>query len=241
LLRFEKLDNWFRVSAVEAKTSQVINAQRVILERYRPAIHRYLVACLGDTDAADELCQEFALRVVRGAFRTVDPEKGRFRDLLKSSLYHLIIDYHKRRQRGMPQLSPAAPEPAEDSAATLDSDRQFLATWRADLLNKTWEALLAEEQESGQPMHTVLHFRAAHQDLRSDQMAKQLTTVLGKQVSADWVRRLLYRAHERFAELLMAEVTGSLGEHPSDESIVQELIDLELYQYCRFALDRRKE
>ena len=58
-------------------------AQQVILQRYRPAIFRYLLACLGNADAADELCQEFSLRLIRGDFRNADPEKGRFRDLLK--------------------------------------------------------------------------------------------------------------------------------------------------------------
>ncbi len=213
-------------------------AQQVILQRYRPAIYRYLVACLGDTEAADDLCQEFSLRFVRGDFRNANPERGRFRDLLKSSLYHLIIDYHKRKR--MPQLSPEAPEPAADSSSTLDSDRQFLAAWRADLLNKAWERLAQEEQRTGQPVHTVLHFRAAHPDLRSAQMAEQLSARLGKTVSADWVRKWLHGARERFAELLLDEVSASLRE-ASDEAVVQELIDLELYQYCKIAIDRRQQ
>jgi RNA polymerase sigma-70 factor (ECF subfamily) len=215
-------------------------AQQAILQRYRPAIFRYLVACLGDTEAADDLCQEFSLRFVRGDFRNADPEKGRFRDLLKSSLYHLIIDYHKRRQRGMPQLSPEAPEPSADSASTLDSDRQFLAAWRADLLNKAWEKLAEEEHQTGRPMHTVLHYRAAHPEMRSAQMAEQLTGRLGKEVTGDWVRKWLHAARERFAEFLLDEVSASLQD-ATREAIVQELIDLELFQYCKIAVDRWQE
>src|SRR5262249_44343879 len=136
--------------------AEVTAAQQQFLLRYRQAVYRYLVACLGDPDAADELWQEFSLRFVRGDFRNANPEKGRFRDLLKAALYHLIVDYHKRRQRGMPQLSPEAPEPAAALESTFDSDRQFLNTWRTDLLNRTWDALAEEERKTGRPMHTVL-------------------------------------------------------------------------------------
>jgi RNA polymerase sigma-70 factor (ECF subfamily) len=224
--------------AHDGDPAAVSAAQQVILKRYRPAIYRYLVACLGDTEAADDLCQEFSLRFVRGDFRNANPERGRFRDLLKSSLYHLIIDYHKRRQRRMPQLAPGAPEPAADTPSTHDSDRQFLAAWRADLLNKAWEKLAQEEQKSGQPMHTVLHFRASHPEMRSATMAEQLTEKLVKKVSADWVRKWLHEARERFAALLLDEVTASL-DGATEEAIIQELIDLELYQYCKVAIDRR--
>ena len=156
-------------------------AQQIILQRYRPAIYCYLLACLKDADAADELSQEFALRFVRGDFRNANPEKGRFRDLLKSALYHLIIDYHKRRRRGMPQLLPDGPEPIVEGEGTLDSDREFLNAWRMDLLNKAWAVLAEEERRTGRPLHTVLQFRAGNTEMRSPQMAEQL--------SARWARK----------------------------------------------------
>ena len=157
--------------------------------------------------------------------------------MLKSSLYHLIIDHHKRKKRGMTQLSPDGPEPAADTSSTLDSDRQFLDAWRADLLNKAWEALADEERRTGRLMHTVLHFRAGNTNMRSAQMAEHLSARLGREVTADWVRKWLHTAREHFADLLLAEVSDSL-ENASQEDIVQELIDLELFQYCKIAVDR---
>jgi DNA-directed RNA polymerase specialized sigma24 family protein len=210
-------------------------AQQAILQRYRPAIYRYLLACLGNADAADEVCSEFSLRFVRGDFRNANPEKGRFRDLLKSSLYRLMIDYHKRRQRGMPNLAPDGPEPIATLDSTYDSDRQFLETWRANLLNKAWDALQEEERRSDRPLHTVLHYRAAHPDLRSAQMAEQLSARLGKDVSAEWVRKWLHAARGRFAELLLREVAASLRE-PTPDSVEEELIDLGLFEYCKSAV-----
>ena len=219
---------------------EVNAAQQLFLLRYYPAVRRYLVACLGDPDAADELWQEFSLRFVRGDFRNANPEKGRFRDLLKTALYHLIVDHHKRRQRGMPQVAPDAPEPAADMESTFDSDRQFLSEWRASLLGKAWEALAEEERRTGRLMHTVLHYRASHPELRSAQMAVELSARLGREVSADWVRKWLHAAREKFAEFLLHEVAASLRE-PTPDSVEQELIDLELYQYCKVAVDRWRQ
>jgi RNA polymerase sigma-70 factor (ECF subfamily) len=237
-----------RISQIESQWSvlrqahdgtpdEVHEAQQVVMRRYRPAVYRYLLACLGNPDAADEVCQEFCLRFVRGDFRNANPEKGRFRDLLKAALYHLVIDYHQRAKRGMPQLGSKCPEPTADPESTLDSDRQFITAWRADLLSKAWDALAAEEQRSGRPLHTVLHFRASHPEMRSAQVAEQLSSQRGKAVTADWVRKWLHAAREKFAELLLREVAASLDQ-ATTEAVVQELIDLELFEYCKVAVDR---
>lgn len=221
--------------AHQGASGDAVAAQGRILQRYRPAVYRYLLACVGDPEAADELCSEFILRFVAGGFRNANPEKGRFRDLLKSALYHLIVDHHNRKKRNAAQLSHDAPEPEATSDSTYDSDRQFLETWRANLLNKSWEALSEEEGRTGRPVHTVLHFRAGNPDLRSADMAKQLTVRLGKEVSADWVRKWLHTARERFADLLLREVAGSLRD-PTPDSVEEELIDLGLYEYCKEAV-----
>src|SRR5262249_62311626 len=128
------------------------------------------------------------------------------------------------------------PEPAASMESMLDSDRQFLAQWRQALLSKAWEALAEEERKTGRLLHAVLHFRAANPEMRSAQMAVELSAKLGKSLSADWVRKWLHAAREKFAEFLLTEVAGSLRD-ASIDALEQELIDLELYQYCKSALD----
>lgn len=223
------------IQAHTGAADEVNAAQEKILQRYRPAVYRYLLACLGDADAADELLSVFTVRFVSGSFRNANPEKGRFRDLLKSALYRLIIDHHNSRKRSMPQLSPDAPEPMVTSDSTYDSDRQFLDTWRANLLNKAWDTLAEEERRSGRPLHVVLHFKASNGDMRSAQMAEQLSAKLGKEVSADWVRKWLKAGRERFAELLLQEVGASLRD-PTPDAVEEELLDLGLFEYCKDAV-----
>src|SRR5262249_14740500 len=115
----------------------------------------------------------------------------------------------------------------------------FVESWRQELLARTWQALADAESQTGQPFHTVLRLRVDQPDLRSAQMAEQLTARLGKPVSAAGVRQTLHRARDRFADLLLDEVSQTVGG--SDvEDLEQELIDLDLLTYCQPALDRRR-
>ena len=194
-------------------------------------------ACLGDPDQAEELWQDFSLRFLRGDFRKADPEKGRFRDLLKTAIYHLILDHHKKRKRRMPNLSPDAPEPAQEQSSIIEPDAQFAKEWRNELLSRCWEALAEEERRSNRPLHAVLRCRAAHPDQRSHQLAEILATQLGKPVSGDWVRKWLRLARDQFAAILLREVAGTLRD-PGPDSVEEELIALELHSYCKEALQR---
>ena len=80
-------------------------ARAALVHRYRGAIYRYLLGAVRNPDVADDLAQDFALRLVRGDFRNADPERGRFRDLVKTVLFHLIVDY-QRRQKAQPRALP---------------------------------------------------------------------------------------------------------------------------------------
>jgi RNA polymerase sigma-70 factor (ECF subfamily) len=213
------------------------SAQLALMKRYGGAIYRYLVASLRDPDLADDLAQEFAYRFLRGDFRRADPQRGRFRDFVKTAVLNLIVDYH-RRQKSRPR--PLPPEELEPVAPAAGPDHPaFVESWRNELLERTWEVLARLQQQTGQPFHTVLRFRAEHPDLRSAQMAEQLTASLGRPVTADWVRQTLHRARGKFADFLLDEVEQSL-EGPTREAVEQELSELGLLDYCQPALERRR-
>jgi RNA polymerase sigma-70 factor (ECF subfamily) len=217
-------------------TEAATAARQVLLQRYGKAVHRYLMGALRDPHTADELSQEFALRFLRGGFQLAAPERGRFRDFVKGVLFHLIADHHRRKQRQPQRLPEGGLEPAAP-AQQCEADRQFLDSWRDQLLHDAWEALALFQRETGKPFHDVLRFRAEHLDLHSAQMAERLTLRFDKPVSATWVRQTLHRARDKFADLLIREVEQTLP-NPTLEQVEQELIDLDLLTYCQPALDR---
>jgi RNA polymerase sigma-70 factor (ECF subfamily) len=85
----------------------------------------------------------------------------------------------------------------------------------------------------------VLQHRVNHPDLHSPELAAGLTERLGKPVNAGAARVLLHRARDAFAELMLDEVMQSLTDGSLDAA-EDELIELDLLEYCRPALDRRR-
>jgi RNA polymerase sigma-70 factor (ECF subfamily) len=120
----------------------------------------------------------------------------------------------------------------------VESDRQFVESWCDELLARAWAALAEIETSTGQPCYAVLRFRADHPEMRSPQIAEQLSAQLGRPFTAAGIRQVLHRAREKFADLLLNEVTHTL-EKPTANQLEQELVDLGLLDYCRPALERR--
>jgi len=218
--------------------TKAVPAQRQMIDRYGGAVRRYLQAAVGNPDAADELFQEFAVRFLHGKLDGADAARGRFRDFVKGVLFHLIADYHKRLRKRPMALPQNHPDLEVGPPTLSDPDREFLASWRDDLLARTWAALNEIERQSGQPFYTVLRFRADHAQMQSPRMAEELSVPLGKPLTPAGVRQILHRAREKFADLLLDEVAQSL-EDPSDEQLRDELEHLSLLDYCRPALERK--
>src|SRR5262245_10436689 len=119
---------WNDVHKAHFGSEETIHAaQERMLNRYSTAIKRYLLGAVRDRDAADDLYQTFAERFLRGDFQRANPDRGRFRQFLKTALYHMIVDYQRQQRRRPVQLSAGVPEPEEDMRSTVESDERFLA------------------------------------------------------------------------------------------------------------------
>jgi RNA polymerase sigma-70 factor (ECF subfamily) len=80
-------------------------ARQTFLGRYTGVCRLYLRRLLRDSpnreEAVEDCYQDFSLKFIEGKFKGADPERGRFRDYLKTSLRNLALNYH-RRQQGQP-------------------------------------------------------------------------------------------------------------------------------------------
>jgi len=65
----------------------------------------------------------------------------------------------------------------------------------------------------------------------------RLADRLGPDANAEWVRRRLFDARRHFTDALVAEVAHALHP-PTPEALADELLDLDLLDYCRDALAR---
>ncbi|MHB0957202.1 MAG: RNA polymerase sigma factor [Pirellulaceae bacterium] len=212
-----------------------------LIQRYQGAAYRYLLGAVRNPSTADELFQEFALRCVQGSYRRADPARGRFRDYLRTVLVHLVVD-HQRKQRNSPKsLTVDFPQPFVEHDPPNEAEEQFLRSWRNDLLARAWAVLAEAEQRGGQPVHSVLKFRAENPSVGSAAMASRLSAMLQppSPFTESGIRKILQRARAKFADALVEEVAHSLGDCTTDD-LEQELIDVGLLPYCRAAVARRR-
>lgn len=232
---------WAMIFQAHHGTPQEINdALKLMMLRYEGAVHRYLLKAVNDPEVVRELDQEFALRFLQGNFLKYDPKLGRFRDYVKRAVRNLMIDHHRQRDRTK-QLDTdmEASISSGDGTVIEEMDEQLITAWRDELLDRAWNALEDLERRTGQPHHTVLKYRVQHPDLRSEQIARGLTAVLGKSLTGGAVRQRLQLAREKWVEFLVNEVKAGLRE-PSRAAIEEELADLRLLRYCKPVLDRLK-
>lgn len=228
--------------AHQGAAPRITTAQQELLLRYRSAIYRYLLAALREPNAAEEVAQEFAYCLVRGDFKQANPATGRFRDFVRTVVFHLIVNYQRQRKKDA-RLTPLPTESPDLAVLDLpfaDSDAEFLKLWREELLDRAWEGLASLQAGTNQPFYAVLRLRSEQPQLTSEQMAAQLGTTLGKTLKPGGVRQTLRRAREKYGDLLLEEVARSIQNSVPDQ-LEQELVDLGLLSYCRAALGRRAD
>lgn len=239
-----------RLSGIETQWSMIHNAngsnaranlaQAGVIEKYGPAIKRYLLASLRDEEAADEVFQEFSLRLVRGDFRNADSSRGKFRSFIKTTLYRLMIDHHRRKKKssrfGLGKALNVEQELAAGSGEFVD---EFLLAWRQTLLDKSWSRLEQIERNTGKPVYTILRCRVDHPELSTRQLQEYLAIHSDKVIPPlSSFRVYLHRARKKFAECLLDLVSGSLVDANRD-SVEEELIELGLHHFCVPALADR--
>ena len=220
---------------------QARHAQGVLFERYRPAIHRYLIASLRNGEAAEEVLSHFAMRIVEGRFSAADPARGRFRDYVKTTLIRMIIDYRRKACRGRRELQLEHPELAEDTSKPAD-EAQFDQAWRSDILQHAWRALADHQRRTGQLYYTVLRHRSRHPKQSSASIAQQLTARLRPDhpYTEAGIRKTLQRAREKLVAFILEEVGQSL-QTVSPQAIEDELRQLQLLSFCQAVICRQNE
>lgn len=202
-------------------------ARQELLDRYSGAVWRYLTVATQHESDAEELFQEFALRLIRGDFHRASPDRGQFRNYLKSIVVNLIRDQQRqraRRPRSLEQLDPiaeAALEPIDDL------DERFVLSWRAELLHLTWNAL----EQCNNTLFHALRIQSRIPNASSAEKAELLAKATASSCDANRFRVTLCRARKRFANLLLHEVGLTLTP-ASDEAIQAELKRLRLAAYC---------
>jgi hypothetical protein len=195
-------------------------------------MQRYLCALLRNPDDAEEVLQDFLLRVVRHGFVRARQERGRFRDYLKVAIRNAALNHLRRRRPSVPAGDGIAWVPTLDDAETV-AEREWVAQWRRCLLDRAWRALERRQRLArGSLAYITLRLSVDHPEEDSPGLADRVRALTGKRLRADAFRKQVSRARRQFAACLVYEVAQTL-DHPSLARIVDELIDLGLMEHVR--------
>ncbi len=150
------------VAAGDPQRKEARSALVSLCENYWYPLYAYLRRRGYSADEAQDLTQEFFVRVLEGRYLDrADPEKGRFRSFILTSLKFFVADEkdrHRARKRGGGVLVPLEfssgeeryqREPAHDETP----ERIFERRWALSVLDRVVERLRNEFLQHGRPEH----------------------------------------------------------------------------------------
>ena len=208
-------------------------AREALVMQYASAIRKFVFVVVKDDHLADELAQDAIVRLLKGDFSGADPNRGRFRDLLKTAIRNMARNTWNKNQR---RSSVALDLQLIDSSESDELDELWTKECRDLFLSNAWKNL--EEWEAANPgsvAFTLLRLRSQYPDDSSDQVAQRLSEEKGKTYNSENTRQQLRRARVRFAEYLVTEIADGLGD-PTPENLKEELVLLGLYSSVRDVL-----
>ena len=216
------------VAAGDPQRKEARSALVSLCENYWYPLYAYLRRRGYPADQAQDLTQEFFLRVLEGRYLDhADPEKGRFRSFLLTSLKFFVADERDRDRalkRGggvgvvVPLEFPSGEERYQREPAHDESpDRIFERRWALSVLDRVVENLREEFVRHGRPEHfeRLKVFLLGRSDAPYAALALEMNTSEGA------LKVAIHRLRKRYRELFRQEIADTVADPADVESELQ--------------------
>ncbi len=201
------------------------------VRRYAPAIQRYVRALVHNCHDAEEIVQNFFLRIAQNGLLRPS-QGGRFRDYLKAAVRNAARNYLFRNRAPKP-ADPALLQDCIADKSQAAGDQVWVNEWRKCLLERACRALEQHQSQSpGNLFHLVLNMIANNPLDDSKTLAARTSALIGRPLRDEAFRKQVSRARRLLARLLVREVAQTLGDS-TPAQVKEELIVLGLWQYIR--------
>ena len=211
------------IAAADSQGKDVRSALVALCEGYWYPLYAYLRRRGYPADQAQDLTQAFFVRLLEGRYLDrADPDKGRFRSFLLTSLKFFVSDEedrHRAHKRGGGLLVPLEftsgeeryqREPANDETP----ERLFERRWALALLDRVVEKLRQEFLLHGRPEHfdRLKVFLLGQPDTPYAALARDMNTSEGA------LKVAIHRLRKRYRDLFRQEIADTVADPAEIES-----------------------
>lgn len=194
-----------------------------LCENYWYPLYAWLRRRGHSADEAQDLTQEFFVRVLEGRYLDrADPDKGRFRSFILTSLKFFVADEEDRqraRKRGGGAIVPLEfssgeeryqREPSHDETP----ERIFERRWALSVLDRVVEKLREEFVRHGRPEH----FERLKVFLLGKSDAPYTALALEMKTSEGALKVAIHRLRKRYRDLFRQEIADTVADPAEVES-----------------------
>ena len=219
--------DWSMIAqATEADEQVAGDALERLVRRYWAAVYAYIRRTGRDVHEAADLTQGFVCDIIisRRLCDYADPQRGRFRTLLLSSVKNYLRETYRRdRKRSLEIDGPPLPlEELSTEASTSETpDEAFCYQWSATLIRQVLTDVKASCEKDGLVAHwTVFEHRVVRPMLFDEQPTEHATLVEMLNLKDEpQAANMMITVKRRFARALYAEIGRTVidPEHVDDE------------------------
>ena len=211
------------VAAGGPRPKEARSALVSLCENYWYPLYAYLRRRGYTADEAQDLTQEFFVRVLEGRYLDrADPEKGRFRSFILTSLKFFVADEGDRdraQKRGGGTVEPLGfrsgeeryqREPAHNETPELIFERR----WALSVIDRVVDKLREEFVHHGRPEHfeSLKMFLLGQSDAPYAALAREMNTSEGA------LKVAIHRLRKRYRELFRQEIADTVADPAEVES-----------------------
>jgi RNA polymerase sigma factor (sigma-70 family) len=211
------------VAAGNSEQKETRSALASLCENYWYPLYAYLRRCGHPADQAQDLTQGFFVRVLEGRYLDrADPEKGRFRSFILTSLKFFVADEGDRdraQKRGSGTVESLEFSSGEDRyqrepAHDETPEHIFERRWALSVLDRVVERLRDEFVQHGRLEHfeRLKVFLLGQSDAPYAALAHEMNTSEGA------LKVAIHRLRKRYRELFRQEIADTVADPAEVES-----------------------